>query len=478
MIIYGLIYLFFKLSIVTFFLFSFLLAITQLIYYKLKNQKNKQYPNIKIVSFVHPFCADCGGGEKVLWRIITSLIDYNNQNPNNVIKVNIISGRKDDLTQLKDKLKSRFNIDFNKPKSSSFVLDVELVKMKNSFMLQPQSIATMILQILGQIFFAFEIITTIYSDVYCDTTGLPFTYAVLKIFGHSKVTAYTHYPFISYDMISEVENNISGVHSRGVFSKISILKKLKILYYKSILFLYKFMGMFVTYAQCNSSWTYNHMVKIWTKTKLDKVYPPCSTGIYGECSKNKNRQNLIVSFAQFRPEKNQKMQIQILKKLIDTGNFPDLQLHIIGAVRGQDDEILFNKLQIQINNLNLQNNIKLIKNAPFQDIINEFANAKIGIHTMRNEHFGISIIEMMAAGLIVITHNSAGAKDDIIGPVKDKSVGILVDDENGYVEQISNILSNYSHVVDNIVPFGIQRANGFSDEAFEEKIKNVVFDLL
>ena len=92
MLIYGLFYLFFRLSIVTFFLFSFLLSITQLIYYKLKVQKKNQYRNIKIVSFVHPFCADCGGGEKVLWRIITSLTDYNNPNSNN-IKINIISGR-------------------------------------------------------------------------------------------------------------------------------------------------------------------------------------------------------------------------------------------------------------------------------------------------------------------------------------------------------------------------------------------------
>ena len=97
---------------------------------------------------------------------------------------------------------------------------------------------------------------------------------------------------------------------------------------------------------------------------------------------------------------------------------------------------------------------------------------------MKNEHFGISIIEMMAAGLIVITHNSAGAKDDIIGPVKDKSVGILVEDENGYVEQISNILSNYNYIVNNIVPFAIERANGFSDQAFEEKIKSAVMDLI
>jgi len=34
---------------------------------------------------------------------------------------------------------------------------------------------------------------------------------------------------------------------------------------------------------------------------------------------------------------------------------------------------------------------------------------------MKFEHFGISIVEMMAAGIITIAHNSAGPKQDIIG---------------------------------------------------------------
>jgi len=33
---------------------------------------------------------------------------------------------------------------------------------------------------------------------------------------------------------------------------------------------------------------------------------------------------------------------------------------------------------------------------------------------MEFEHFGISIVEMMATGIPVIAHNSAGAKEDII----------------------------------------------------------------
>lgn len=33
---------------------------------------------------------------------------------------------------------------------------------------------------------------------------------------------------------------------------------------------------------------------------------------------------------------------------------------------------------------------------------------------MNSEHFGITVVEMMAAGLLTIAHNSAGPKEDII----------------------------------------------------------------
>jgi alpha-1,2-mannosyltransferase len=43
---------------------------------------------------------------------------------------------------------------------------------------------------------------------------------------------------------------------------------------------------------------------------------------------------------------------------------------------------------------------------------------KVAIHTMKHEHFGISVVELMSSGIITIAHNSAGPKEDIIGASK------------------------------------------------------------
>lgn len=53
-------------------------------------------------------------------------------------------------------------------------------------------------------------------------------------------------------------------------------------------------------------------------------------------------------------------------------------------------------------------------NQPYPNIVEAFRESWIGIHTMEAEHFGISVVEMLAAGLIVVAHNSAGPKMDII----------------------------------------------------------------
>ncbi len=45
---------------------------------------------------------------------------------------------------------------------------------------------------------------------------------------------------------------------------------------------------------------------------------------------------------------------------------------------------------------------------------------------MKYEHFGIAIVELMSSGLLVIAHNSAGPKEDIIGS-SPKQVGYLAD---------------------------------------------------
>lgn len=478
--------------LVILFIFTFLFyIIVQLIHYKLKWKHHKShFNNTRVISFVHPFCADCGGGEKVLWRMITSLIslDLSSGQPIQKWKINIISGKKDNKLELEKKLKERFGInlksnlninDINIPSrriNNKLVFEVELISMNSGYMLRPKNFLTMFLQILGQIYFSFEIVTKVYSDIYCDTTGLPFSYFILRHFGHANVTAYTHYPFISKDMIHQVKYNISGVHSRGALNKSSIFKPLKIFYYELILKLYKLMGnKYLSFSYVNSTWTYNRMKEIWDELNKNKklviLYPPCSISLYKEAAKNQQRENIIVSFAQFRPEKRQKMQIEILSNLKDRlNNYGlDVELHIIGGVRNEEDEQMLEKLRSYSRQLGVQDSVKFLPNGSIEEIMEEFSRAKIGIHTMKEEHFGITLIEMMASGLIVVTHDSAGAKDDIlITKDNEDKPGFLVNDED-YVKQIEEILLNYDEMKNLYIIASRKRAEKFSDEAFEKQ---------
>lgn len=50
--------------------------------------------------------------------------------------------------------------------------------------------------------YAFYCINKFQPDIFLDTTGLPFTYFIVKLFlPKIRVIAYVHYPFISTDMI-------------------------------------------------------------------------------------------------------------------------------------------------------------------------------------------------------------------------------------------------------------------------------------
>ena len=86
----------------------------------------------------------------------------------------------------------------------------------------------------------------------------------------------------------------------------------------------------------------------------------------------------------------------------------------MGSTRHADDETLLHSLQTEVTRLNLQNHIRFIPNGAYSLLQTYMKDADIGIHTMWNEHFGISVVEMMAAGLVVVAHNSGGPRMDII----------------------------------------------------------------
>ena len=72
-----------------------------------------------------------------------------------------------------------------------------------------------------------------------------------------------------------------------------------------------------------------------------------------------------------------------------------------------------------------QDNVEFEINVPYPRLIALFGQASIGLHTMIDEHFGITVVEFMAAGLIPLVHASAGPLLDIVLPYSPPSTSTL-----------------------------------------------------
>lgn len=93
---------------------------------------------------------------------------------------------------------------------------------------------------------------------------------------------------------------------------------------------------------------------------------------------------------------------------------------------------------------------------------------------MWNEHFGIGIVEMMAAGLIVVAHNSGGPKSDIITDVG-KS-GFLATTDAEYADCINEALTMSTDRADRIRGTARKSSARFSDEVFAKSFEKAVLD--
>jgi alpha-1,2-mannosyltransferase len=95
---------------------------------------------------------------------------------------------------------------------------------------------------------------------------------------------------------------------------------------------------------------------------------------------------------------------------------------------------------------------------------------------MWNEHFGIGIVEMMAAGLIVIANNSGGPKTDIVTQSEGRTTGFLASTADEYAEAMYTSLT-----MDPMEALVIrQRAHSsafrFSDAAFSVSFKEAFLE--
>ncbi|EPQ54836.1 UDP-Glycosyltransferase/glycogen phosphorylase [Gloeophyllum trabeum ATCC 11539] len=414
----------------------------------------------RVVGFFHPYCNAGGGGERVLWTAIEHM-----QRTERDVVCAVYSGDTDATkASIIEKVKARFDISLA-PDSLAFVF-------LNSRHLVEDSTwprFTLLGQSLGSMYMAWEAMGKLIPDLFIDTMGYAFTFHVVRWIGRVPIGAYVHYPTISTDMLARVRARQRWHTNADTISASRVLSLGKVLYYRIFMYHYSRSLRLASFVMVNSSWTKNHVDAIlrhsdplldalhtlppWSllnwisPANADSprdariVYPPCDTREVAQFPLQ-GRERVILSLAQFRPEKDHAAQLHAFSILLDahpefksSGASP-IRLVLVGSSRNAEDAARVDSLRALATALDIADQVEFVLNAPFATVLHWLSRASVGLSTMVDEHFGINVVEFMAAGVIPVTHASGGPLNDIVVPFNGEPTGYHATTPESFAEAL------------------------------------------
>lgn len=382
----------------------------------------------KYIGILHPQINDFAGGEKVMWYLVAILLK---QDPN--IDIRIFCNPCNPI-EVQKKVRSHFHLNLKFDR-----LEFRVLRLGHLMNAETFFTARLLMQYIGSWFVAFEICLLHGCAKIVETSGSHFATPVFAAFGIPSLI-YVHYPLL----------NIEYTKNRGV-------------YHAAMHALYRLSGFSATKVIANSTWTCEKLKSMWTFRKIKVIYPPCRVGLIPEVREDDdNKVVRIASLGQFRQEKRQELQISIVQKLAETNSHLRFELNLIGSIRGERDLQLLNHLRTLSESSPSNLECRFHVNLPFKEVQFVLLSCQYGLHTMREEHFGISIVDMMSHGLIVFSHDSGGPSTDII---KNKFNGFLCKDDE-FVDKMKNAIGLSKKEKNKILFHQQITIEAFSEQAF------------
>ena len=187
------------------------------------------------IGFLHPYCNDGGGGERVLWVAIRELIARGIAHPDKWRMV-VYTGDRIPPAELRANAKYRFGVEL--PES------LEFVQLSCRGWIEPSRypVATLLGQALGSVLLAAEALLRAPPDVLVDTTGLAYCYPLVRAAGVRHLACYVHYPIVQSDMLGAVASRQAAHNNAAFFARSAARSALKLAYYKLLLSCYAHAG--------------------------------------------------------------------------------------------------------------------------------------------------------------------------------------------------------------------------------------------
>lgn len=335
---------------------------------------------------------------------------------------------KDDII---NNVKNRFNIPLHAPRVTFLYLNT-----RDFLLAQNWPYFTLLGQSIGSLITAWDAFHLLTPDIFIDTMGYAFTLAFSAfLFPEAPTGAYVHYPTISTDMLTSLDDE----RGRGVNAGLGKGWKgtVKKYYWRLFAKLYSWIGGEIDVVMTNSTWTQNHIMSLWAPTRQKRawtketavVFPPTAVEELEEAievseATEKTRRNDLLYIAQFRPEKDHQNIIIAFAKFLKTHpEHKNPRLVLVGSVRDEKDKMLVYKLRVLAQEHHIQEQVEFVINAKWSQILDALRTSWVGVNGMWNEHFGIGVVEYQAAGLISVVDDSGGPKIDIVVPIDGKPTG-------------------------------------------------------
>eukprot|EP00741_Cyanophora_paradoxa_P003780 tig00000093_g3674.t1 len=426
------------------------------------------YGKRTVVGIFHPYSNDGGGGERVLWCCIRAL-----QSLGPDIHCVLYTGEGVSAEETLRTAQARFNVSLERP------IDFVFLKRRHWVEAKRYPFLTMLGQSLGSVLLGWEALSSLVPHVYFDTMGYAFTYPLAKAFGlfTTRVACYVHYPTISTDMLAMVAERRPTYNNDARIAASAAFSASKRVYYRAFAAAYGLCGAFGDLVLVNSSWTRGHIDALWRRPgRTHVVFPPCNTRALCALPLERPPSRTIVSVAQFRPEKDHELQLRSFARLLASGC--DARLALVGGVRSEEDAARVERLRALAAKLGVQDKVEWHVSVPHGELVRLLGSARVGLHAMWNEHFGIGVVEYMAAGLVAVAHDSGGPKADIVVPHGGQATGFLASTEEGYAEALGRALELPAGERAALQAAARASVDRFSEEAFDASLAPLLAPLL
>jgi len=195
------------------------------------------------------------------------------------------------------------------------------------------------------------------------------------------------------------------------------------------------------------------------------VYPPVDTETFSRCSKARKDDSLVAIVASYAPKRHLE-QVPLIAKHAKNARFV-----VIGKTDGYSAPTLEN-LKDRITALGVEDRVILLKNVPFEELLEVLSKAKVYLHVMPYDHFGISVVEAMASGCVPVVHRSGGPWTDILEE-EQGICGFSYLNATEAANQIDNLILD-ENLRSTVAAKASYRAKKFDKPVFMRRLREVV----